>query len=108
VLLPHGAAPLGRLARDRGLDPVELGNPAQALLGNWRGVLVEQGTELPPAMCPAVRQRQRRLDGPPAGQGLVGAVAIHLQHAAEPGQHRLGMLGTADPGRRTRGVEAGA
>ena len=48
VLLPHGAAPLGWLTRDRGLDAVELGDPAQTLLGNGRGVLVEQGTELPP------------------------------------------------------------
>jgi hypothetical protein len=42
LLLPHGPTPLERLARDLGLDPVELGDPTQALLGDRRGIPVEQ------------------------------------------------------------------
>ena len=100
ALLPDSPAPLGGLAHDLGLDPVELGDPAQAFRGDRRGVLIEQLAQLPPAVRPAMGEPQRCVGGPLAGEGLVSAVAIHLQHAGEAGEHRLGMRRAA-----ARGIE---
>ena len=59
AFLPDSPAPLGSLAHDLGLDPAELGDPAQAFRGDRRGVLIEQLAQLPPAVRPAMGEPQR-------------------------------------------------
>jgi len=77
-------------AADLGLDPVELGDPAQPLGGDLRSITVEDFLQLPAGMCPAVRNRDRRAArARGARQPIVAGIAVQLQDAVEALQDLL-------------------
>jgi hypothetical protein len=63
------------LPLDVGLDLVEFGDAAQALLGDGRCVAVKDLAQLAPAVRPAMRQTQRIVPAAIGGDDLVGDVA---------------------------------
>ena len=57
--LTGGQALAGPHVSDLGIDAVEIGDPAQALGGDFGSVAVEDLLQLAPCVCPAVRNRER-------------------------------------------------
>ena len=78
AVLASGGAQLSGLAADIGFDGVELADPPQGFRGDGRRAALDQVEELTPQVRPAVRQRHLTIA---ASQGLVGAIAVGLQHA---------------------------
>ena len=70
-------------------------NAPQALLGDGRGVAVEELAELAPPVRPAVREDERSLGRVAPRECLVRCVAVDLRRAGEAAQHRLGVFRAA-------------
>ncbi len=92
-----GREPLPRRrASDICLDPVELGDPAQALGGDLGAVAVEHFLQFPPCVRPAMchADRTAALAGR-ARQAVVALVAVELQDPVEATQEFLRVLSAA-------------
>jgi hypothetical protein len=110
AILSGRTAFLGRMAAELGLDPVELPDPTQRLLGQRRARarglvdLVKASSARRPA------EREPDLTRASARQqAFEPAVAVHLQHALEVGQMRgralaLAVLGIEKDHRRRGGA----
>jgi hypothetical protein len=75
---------LRRAASDARLNSIDLADPAQRLRSNRVFGLLVHVEELSPRMCQAIGERDRATAALRPGQLVIPAVAVHLQHAAEP------------------------
>src|SRR3954451_8844836 len=84
--LANGAALLGRLAVDRGLDGIQLADPSQSLLGDGRLGRLVHLEQAPPGMRHAGHMGDAlRLAGL-RRESVVAGIGIGVQLASEPGQ----------------------
>src|ERR1700710_1560038 len=84
-LQAYGAAMLGRMATDLAFDGIEQANPRQDLGCQRRLVRYILVVEVAPHERPAECELYRPV-GARSGQRLEAVIAVHLQHALEPGQ----------------------